>query len=223
MAQAVPARLDAHFGVDPPAAMRAQARSPAAVPGDVRRSVYDDLAAIEKDWRAFEAQADGTVFQSFDWLSTWQRHIGAPAGVAPAIVVGRNASGNILFLLPLSVRATGFARELSWLGSDLCDYNAPLLAPGFSERFDRARFMAVWRDIVADLQSHPRLGYRPDPLEQNAGDSRCAAKSDAASGRHDQSERRLSDASYRRLGNLLRRQAFILDTPARPHQAQATR
>ena len=159
MAQAVPARLDVHFGVDPPAAMRAQARSPAAVPGDIRRSVYDDLAAIEKDWRAFEAQADSTVFQSFDWLSTWQRHIGAPAGVAPAIVAGRDASGNILFLLPLSVRATGFARELSWLGSDLCDYNAPLLAPGFTERFDRARFMAVWDDITATLQSHPRLGF----------------------------------------------------------------
>ena len=159
MAQAVPARLDAHFGIDPPAAMRAQARSPAAVPGDVRLTVYEDLAAIEKDWRAFETQADSTVFQSFDWLATWQRHIGAPAGIVPAIVVGRDASGNILFLLPLSVHASGLARELSWLGSDLCDYNAPLLAPDFTQRFDRARFMAVWRDIVADLQSHPRFGF----------------------------------------------------------------
>ncbi|HZL40183.1 MAG TPA: GNAT family N-acetyltransferase [Pseudolabrys sp.] len=159
MAQAVPARLDAHFGVDPPAAMRAQARSPAAVPGDVRLSVYEDLAAIEKDWRAFEAQADSTVFQSFDWLATWQRHIGAPAGVAPAIVAGRDVRGNILFLLPLSVTASGFARELTWLGSDLCDYNAPLLAPGFAEQFDRARFIAVWRDITANLQSHPHLGF----------------------------------------------------------------
>ncbi len=159
MAQAVPARLDAHFGIDPPAAVRAQAWSSAALPGDIRLTVYEDLAAIEKDWRAFEAQADSTVFQSFDWLATWQRHIGAPAGVAPAIVVGRDASGSILFLLPLSVRATGFARELTWLGSDLCDYNAPLLAPGLTERFDRARFMAVWADITANLESHPRLGF----------------------------------------------------------------
>jgi CelD/BcsL family acetyltransferase involved in cellulose biosynthesis len=159
MAQAVSARLDAHFGVDLPAALRAQVRSPAAVPGDVRLTVYEDLAAIEKDWRAFEAQADSTVFQSFDWLATWQHYIGTQAGVRPAIVVGRDASGGILLLLPLSVCATGFARELTWLGSDLCDYNAPLLAPGFTERFDRARFMAVWRDITATLQSHPRLGF----------------------------------------------------------------
>src|SRR5665811_2337324 len=86
MAQAVPARLDMHFGVDPPAADRTQARSPAAL-GDIRIAVYEDLSAIERDWRAFEPHADCTVFQSFDWLATWQRHIGARNGVRPAIVV----------------------------------------------------------------------------------------------------------------------------------------
>ncbi len=124
---------------------------------DLRLSVYEDLAAIEKDWRAFEPQADGTVFQSFDWLATWQRHIGARAGVTPAIVVGRDAGGAIIFVLPLSICPAGYARELTWLGSDLCDYNAPVLAQGFSERFDRARFLTLWREIVQLLQSHPRL------------------------------------------------------------------
>ena len=117
------------------------------------------MAAIEHDWRAFEAQADCTVFQSFDWLATWQRHIGVRNGVRPAIVVGRDACGAILFLLPLSVRPRGFARELAWLGCELCDYNAPLLAAGFSERIDRARFMAVWADIASRLQSNPRLRF----------------------------------------------------------------
>lgn len=158
MAQAVPARLDAHFGADPPAVGRTQAWSSAAVPDDVRLNVYDDLTAIEKDWRAFEPHADGTVFQSFDWLATWQRHVGVRNKVTPAIVVGRDAAGAILFVLPLSVR-TGFARELTWLGSDLCDYNAPVLAPAFSERFDRSKFMTLWRDIARSLQSHPRLHY----------------------------------------------------------------
>jgi CelD/BcsL family acetyltransferase involved in cellulose biosynthesis len=112
MAQAVPARLDVHFGVDPPAADRAQARSPAAL-GDIRIAVHEDLSAIERDWRAFEAQADCTAFQSFDWLAAWQRHIGARNGVRPAIVVARDGAGAILFLLPLAVRSAGFARELT--------------------------------------------------------------------------------------------------------------
>ena len=158
MAQAVPARLDMHFGVDPPAADRAQARSPAAL-GDIRIAVYEDLSAIERDWRAFEPHADCTVFQSFDWLATWQRHIGARNGVLPAIVVARDGEGTILFLLPLAVRPAGFARELTWLGSELCDYNAPLLAATFSTRIDAKRFMALWENIARCLQDNPRLHY----------------------------------------------------------------
>lgn len=158
MAQAVPARLDVHFGVDPPAADRAQARSPAAL-GDIRIAVYEDLSAIERDWRAFEPHADCTVFQSFDWLATWQRLIGVRNGVRPAIVVARDGAGTILFLLPLAVRPAGFARELTWLGSELCDYNAPLLAATFSTRIDARRFMALWENIARCLQDNQRLHY----------------------------------------------------------------
>jgi CelD/BcsL family acetyltransferase involved in cellulose biosynthesis len=159
MAQAVPARLDAHFSGASPDVARAQVRAATSVPSAVHLSIHDDLRAIEKDWRAFEAQADGTVFQCFDWLSTWQRHIGTLHGVMPAIVVGRDSGGAMLFLLPLSISTTSFARELTWLGSDLCDYNAPLLAPAFFGRFERERFLKVWADITRAVQNHPRLGF----------------------------------------------------------------
>ena len=159
MAQAVPARLDAHFGADPPVADRASARAPVAGLGGIRIAVYEDLAAIERDWRAFEQNADGTVFQTFDWLSTWQRHIGARNGVWPAIVVAYDASGAMLALLPLAVCKCGLARELAFLGSELCDYNAPLLALGFSEQVDRARFLALWAEIASLLQANPRLHH----------------------------------------------------------------
>ena len=159
MAQAVPARLDAHFDVDPPAAERLRAPSPATASGDIRLAVYEDLSAIERDWRAFEPHADCTVFQSFDWLATWQRYIGACNGVRPAIVAARDAAGTIMFLLPLSVCTAGLARELAWLGSELCDYNAPLLAPGISERLDYARFHSVWAEITKLIQANPRLHH----------------------------------------------------------------
>ena len=159
MAHAIHARLDAHFGVDrPSAADDARSQVSGALPGDIRLSVHEDLSAVEPDWRDFERRADGTVFQSFDWLATWQRHIGALTGARPAIVVGRDAGG-ILFILPLSTRAVGFARELTWLGSDLCDYNAPLLAQGFSQQFDRAGFMALWAGITECLQGSARHRY----------------------------------------------------------------
>ena len=220
MAQAVPARLDAHFGVDPPAADRAQARSPAAALGDIRITVHEDLSAIEQDWRAFEPHADCTVFQSFDWLATWQRLIGVRNGVRPAIVVARDGAGAILFLLPLAVRSAGFARELTWLGSELCDYNAPLLAADFLRADRRHAFHGVVGNHCAwpARQSAPALRFHQSG--KNAGNGRRATKSDAVPGRHDDPERGLFDPSHRRLGNLLCGQAFVGDAAARPHQTQ---
>lgn len=126
---------------------------------DIRISVHDDLAAVETDWRAFEQTADGTVFQTFGFLSTWYRHIGVLAGVRPAIVIGRDASGRIMFLLPLGVTRSGGARRLTWLGSELCDYNGPLLAPDFSAEVSPGRFVQVWQDVTRRLQDAPRLRY----------------------------------------------------------------
>ena len=118
---------------------------------DIRLDVYDDLCTIESSWREFERSADCTVFQSFAWLSAWQRHIGAPAGVLPAVVVGRRAEGQIMFLLPLAV-IPGMIRRLTWLGCDLCDYNAPLLAPDFEKTVTPDCFRRMWQEILQLLR-----------------------------------------------------------------------
>lgn len=115
-------------------------------------SVVSDLCVVEADWRAFELRADGTVFQTFDWLAKWQRHIGTPAHVVPAIVVGRDAGGAILFLLPLAVEPGRGVRRLTWLGAALCDYNGPLLAPEFLERVGTSQFPALWQAVLGILQ-----------------------------------------------------------------------
>ena len=126
---------------------------------NIRLAVHEDLADVEREWRAFEQIADGTVFQSFDWLSIWQQHIGAINNVAPAIVTGRDNQGRLLFLMPLAVDRCGFARRLTWLGTDLCDYNGPLLAPDYGERVNSVRFTQIWREIRALLRSSPNLWF----------------------------------------------------------------
>jgi CelD/BcsL family acetyltransferase involved in cellulose biosynthesis len=125
----------------------------------MRIAIHEELAAVAEEWRGFQQVADGTVFQTFEWLDAWQRHVGSRSGVRPVIVVGRAGAGETLFLLPLAVRHAGLARELAFLGSDLCDYNGPLLSPAFSDRIGRAGFLAWWREIVRQLRDHPRLRY----------------------------------------------------------------
>jgi CelD/BcsL family acetyltransferase involved in cellulose biosynthesis len=169
MAQLTPAMFDA--SLDDVAEADVMADQLAVHPGhvvraEIRLSVHEDIAAIERDWREFQERADGTVFQTYEWLSTWQRHIGARRGVRPAVVIGRDARGEIVLLLPLAVERTRVARKLTWLGSELCDYNAPLLAADFSLHVSLARFKQLWSDLLLRLRSHPRLGFDLVHLDQ---------------------------------------------------------
>lgn len=124
-------------------------------------NVTSDLASIEAEWRAFEQAADGTVFQTFDWLSTWQRHVGAPRRVRPAVVVGRDGQGGLLFIFALSVERARGVRRLTWLASGLCDYNGPLLARDFAAQVGDG-FAALWRNILTLLGAQ---GYRFDYVD----------------------------------------------------------
>lgn len=144
---------DAHAGTALPAGARDAASS-----SRPRLSLHVDPASLAREWRAFQQNADCTVFQTHEWLSAWQRAIGVTAGTQPAIVAGRDAAGDLLFLLPLAIETSGRTHTLTWLGSTLNDYNAPLLAPDFARRFDKAQFAALWRD-VAELLRHNNLGF----------------------------------------------------------------
>jgi CelD/BcsL family acetyltransferase involved in cellulose biosynthesis len=135
-------------------------------------SLHDDLASIEQDWRAFEERADCTVFQTFDWLSTWLRNIGQREGAKPAIVIGRH-QGAILFVMPFALDTNGRARRITWLGSGLCNYNGPLLARDFARRVSSIQFMQVWGDVqklLRDRLDHDMIDLEkmPDVIGEQA-------------------------------------------------------
>ena len=117
--------------------------------GRIRLSLHSDLSSIEKDWKSFEQSADCTVFQSFDWLGAWQRHIGSRAGIKPCVVLGIDDEDRLLFIFPLAISPGGVAR-LTWLGSELCDYNAPLLAPDFQLRAGKS-IAALWEKVLRQI------------------------------------------------------------------------
>jgi CelD/BcsL family acetyltransferase involved in cellulose biosynthesis len=140
--------------------------SAAAVGDDIELTVHYELVSAEAVWRELQAQNQCTVFQTFEWLSAWQRHVGVRAGVTPCIIVARDGQGRPVFVLPLAIQQVGFARELTWFGSDLCDYNAPLLAAESAARLDVATFMSLWPRIVAQLQADPRSRHDLIRLEK---------------------------------------------------------
>jgi CelD/BcsL family acetyltransferase involved in cellulose biosynthesis len=148
MANPTQAALDAGIGIE----FDADIRERVAVGSDAGLdfTIHQALEAVESEWRAFEAQADLTAFQTFDWLMTWQRHIGARNAVTPAIVVVRQR-GDLVGIWPLGV-SRGSRLEVRWLGANLSNYNAPLLATNFGERIDTAAFLALWQAIKRKLR-----------------------------------------------------------------------
>ncbi len=152
MTQSAEAAFDRHMEAGVPDRNSAPARALARLSGGVRLSFHSDLSEIEQEWRAFEQGADCTSFQTYDWLSTWHRHIGAREGVQPAIVIGRQ-NGDILFILPLAL-APGRLRRVTWFGEFLSNCSAPLLAPDFAQHVNATQFVTVWREVEQLLRQH---------------------------------------------------------------------
>lgn len=125
-------------------------------------TLYESFEAAEPVWRAFEARAAGTAFQSFDWLSIWYRHVGRDLGVEPAIAVVTRA-GEPLMLAPLGIERRFGLRRLVWLGGRLADYKGPLLAPDFEARLDGG-FAALWRRIRRALPRHDLVMLDSQPV-----------------------------------------------------------
>jgi len=122
-------------------------------------SIHISFDTIEGEWRRFEHVVDATPFQTCEWLAAWQRHIGCRDGVVPAIVVGHYADGATAFIAPLAVEPRRLMRRLCWLGQELSDYNAPLLARDFSQRVTAVRFLALWQEVLLRLRSESKLRY----------------------------------------------------------------
>lgn len=144
----------------------------------IQLELFDDLSDVEPVWRAFERGADFTVFQRFDWLSEWHVHVGRHRQCKPVIVAARDEHGKLLILFPLAIERERMLRRLTWLGSDLCDYNAPLLAANFNRVVPPERFRHLWRQIVDAVRAMPRhrfdmvdmdkmpefVGAQPNPM-----------------------------------------------------------
>jgi CelD/BcsL family acetyltransferase involved in cellulose biosynthesis len=121
----------------------------------VALEVHGTLCEIEAEWRAFEARADCTPFQTYDWLANWQRDVGALCGTVPAIVVGRRPE--VVVILPLAIERRGPVRRLTFLGSALCDYNAPLIGEDLA--LGPEDFAGLWQRAVALLRADPRFVF----------------------------------------------------------------
>ncbi len=122
-------------------------------------TLYASLAEVESLWRAFETTAVRTVFQSYDWLETWQRTIGTLKGVVPAVAVGRDTKGAVACIFAMGIESRRGVRRLMFLASEVCDYNGPVLSPAFAASLTDDAFRRLWATVTRHLREDPRFGF----------------------------------------------------------------
>ena len=108
--------------------------APAESGGIARVSVTTDLQSCERTWRAFQKNASGHVFQTFDFVAPWCAHVAKARAITPHIVIGHADDGQPLFLLPFGVRRQTGSSVVEWLGGEHADYHGGLFDPEFLKR-----------------------------------------------------------------------------------------
>ncbi len=119
--------------------------------------LYADLAQVKSLWQQFETSAALTPFQTSAWAYQWMAHIGLLEKVKPVVVVASDAAGP-LFILALQIEPS-VLRKLTWLGSDLNDYNCPIIAADYSARAKGLSMPDVWRQIFKLINAQPGLQH----------------------------------------------------------------
>lgn len=149
----------------------------AAAGGRARLGAYSarchaTLAAVAPLWRSLETEGRATAYQNFDWASAVVAHLAGPMRAEPLFVEVIEAStGRTVLLVPLArVRHRGYS-VLTWLDLGVCDYAAPLLAPGIdltaaqmAEAWAAIRKVIPRADLIRISRIPDNVGPRPNPV-----------------------------------------------------------
>ena len=97
-----------------------------------------DLAALEADWRALEADALVTPYQAYDWVRPFAATIGRAERMEFRFVRVEDDQGGLLALFPLVVTRRLGTRFAEFIGGKHANYHMALYRPDFADGLDAA-------------------------------------------------------------------------------------
>ena len=108
------------------------------------------IEALETLWCDWQEAGRCTAFQRFEWISSLVKNLVRRDKSQPLIVViSETASNEPVMLVPLVLRRRYGVRVIEWLGLGVCDYAAPVLAPGVEFRVSEANML--WSAVRSAL------------------------------------------------------------------------
>jgi CelD/BcsL family acetyltransferase involved in cellulose biosynthesis len=194
--------------------------------------IEHDLRASEPVWRRLESEgALTTPYQSYEFLSAWQRHVGQRSSVTPLVVTAYDAAGRPILLWPLGRTDHGPFRVARYLGGKHASINFGLWQPDFAPSVTADDLAFVIKQIAAAgdgvdliaLHRQPRrwnglanplllLPHQASPSD-SCGRSLTRSDEGAANARVSRSLRRQLRSKDRALGRLPGYRYFQASTP----------
>jgi len=114
-------------------------------------AVTADLAKLEAEWRAFEARAAVTPYQSFGWIAAFAAGVGAAEGMQFRFATVRDGAGDLVALLPLVITRRLGVRFAEFIGGKHANYHMGLFDPAFAATLDAAAVRALMAEIGAGI------------------------------------------------------------------------
>lgn len=159
-----------------------------AEPRSFRARRHPTLEAAAPLWRMLQAGRTGTVYQRLDWAGLVAGHLARGAGRELVLVEVTDAGDDTpVMLLPLMLRRGRTHSVVEFLDCGVCDYGAPLAAPGTV--FSASDMRHIWTAVLAVLPEADRVrlsrlahrvGGAPNPLVLLHGTRRMALHASGA-------------------------------------------
>ena len=112
--------------------------------------LHQTVASVASVWRVLEAMGVSTAYQRLDWVEQLIGPVAASARATPLFVeVIDRATGRTALIVPLALVRRRMHRVIAWMNLGLCDYAAPVIAPGTT--LDAAAAEAAWAAVRAVL------------------------------------------------------------------------
>ncbi len=116
---------------------------------------------LENQWIKFENKIQITPFQSFIWLSHWQKTIGNNVDfIEPCIFVLKKLD-EIIMIIPLGIKKNKGIKIIEWLGGHQTDYMCPLY--DINNEFKISDIDYIWKKLIKLLPKYDVIHLTKQP------------------------------------------------------------
>ncbi len=114
---------------------------------DIDLLLISNLSDAEVIWTQFQRSAWHTPFQDYRWVKSWCQGKASDSPSDHKIVLGY-VDGSLKFILPLIVDRSFGINRLSWLASEVNDYNCPLVEFEFLSGMTEKLAGKIWEGVT---------------------------------------------------------------------------